>query len=484
LTAWRNNPEKDRCLTKARRGYSFRDHFSLKVISVPEVGPRSSKGRLLRPKKRIGESSDEEAGLPLMEFSDFAYSSSDELPDASDFEDSSKSKRRKTQASAAALDDESDGSSSDESSSEDDQDWTRDCAFIPPKPFVPPDFFVNPDFGLDEGSSRLDLFDLYFSEPILDEICLATSEKALSLGRDIVVSPDILRSWIGAAILMGVFHFPTIPDYFRKELDFTPITAFWTRDSFLAIYECLKLPELNEDDYPRRFKIQWLFDMFNEVSISLVAVPEHISVDDCLMHNKSRNIMKQYDMKKPARWGFLMYKLADPETGFTFFISLYPGKGLAVRVPGLGDFLIEHHFLNCVSDSGGSIVYRILEQCDLLGHRHKLYIDSHLNSVPLVEKLLEEDIYLCGTFAMNRKFVPRALASKSAIKALSLEPGVFGQFSSLFFIITFSQPRSIVCPTCLTVGCHCRVDAEDWHACDMLRLAGQNEGGSSDRHYI
>jgi len=223
------------------------------------------------------------------------------------------------------------------------REWTSVVRDSSRTPFTPADSFVSSSSGLSSASSKLDIFRSYFSDETLQAICTTTILKNQALLKPaLTLTPTILLSWFGAAILMGIYHFPELADYFRQDLSFLPITQFWTRDYFLAIYESLKVPELhNEDTNERNAKIQWFVDHFNSVSRSIANPVEFISVDDYLLHNKSRSIMRQYDMKKTARLGFVFYKLASSGVGFVHRLELFAGKGQAVLEEGLGMFFFR-----------------------------------------------------------------------------------------------------------------------------------------------
>jgi len=79
-----------------------------------------------------------------------------------------------------------------------------------------------------------------------------------------------------------------------------------------------------------------------------------------------------------------------------------------------------------VTDASSSVVYRLLRGCGVLGRFHRVFTDSAFTSIPLIERLLHEDTYLCGTFMPTRKHFPQEFRKKGAVKALQLKRGDYG----------------------------------------------------------
>ena len=53
---------------------------------------------------------------------------------------------------------------------------------------------------------------------------------------------------------------------------------------------------------------------------------QNLSVDEAMIGFKGRIQWKQYLPKKPTKWGFKIWSLADSETGYLLNIEPYIGK--------------------------------------------------------------------------------------------------------------------------------------------------------------
>ena len=73
-----------------------------------------------------------------------------------------------------------------------------------------------------------------------------------------------------------------------------------------------------------------------------------------------------------------------------------------------------------------SILYRMLARCDLFEKQHSVFVDSRLNSLALVEQLLSNDTFCCGSIRASKALpleVSSAKAVKKTVAARQLETG-------------------------------------------------------------
>lgn len=88
---------------------------------------------------------------------------------------------------------------------------------------------------------------------------------------------------------------------------------------------------------------------------------------------------------------------ADPNNGYVNEFQVYTGKEGNVVEKGLGERVV-----------------RDLTR-DIWGKFHHVYCDNYFTSLPLFEKLLENQTYACGTIRTNRKGLPPAV-TKAKLK--------------------------------------------------------------------
>ena len=111
---------------------------------------------------------------------------------------------------------------------------------------------------------------------------------------------------------------------------------------------------------------------------------------------KGRLSLKQYMPLKPVKRGIKVWECADSSNSFVCDLEVYTGKQR-----------------NCNPEQGlGHRVVRNLTR-PLVGKNHHVFVDNFFNSLALVEDLLRDQIYICGTIHKNRQGIPRAIAPKT-----------------------------------------------------------------------
>ena len=81
---------------------------------------------------------------------------------------------------------------------------------------------------------------------------------------------------------------------------------------------------------------------------------------------------------------------ADSHNGYICDVDVYTGKEDSVETA-----------------LGSKVVKKLSQQ--LVGGNYHLYFDNYFTSIPLLEDLLEDGLYACGTFRRDRKGVPDAI---------------------------------------------------------------------------
>lgn len=109
---------------------------------------------------------------------------------------------------------------------------------------------------------------------------------------------------------------------------------------------------------------------------------------------KGRLGMKQYMPLKPVKRGIKVQVCAEASSSFVCDFQVYTGK----RQDGAAE-----------QNLGCCVVHDLPR--NFTGRNHHAFYDNFFSTAKLVEDLLEDGIYLCGTARANRKDFPKELAA-------------------------------------------------------------------------
>ena len=114
-----------------------------------------------------------------------------------------------------------------------------------------------------------------------------------------------------------------------------------------------------------------------------------VSIDEAMIKFKGRSSIKQYLPKKPIR-GIKSWVMADAVNGYVCDLQVYTGKHGDRATTNLGMHVVTH--LTSSLPSGSHV-----------------YFGNYFTSLPLVQQLLEQQIYCCGTFHRDRVGLPEVV---------------------------------------------------------------------------
>lgn len=129
----------------------------------------------------------------------------------------------------------------------------------------------------------------------------------------------------------------------------------------------------------------------------------NLAVDESMVAFKGRTHLKQYMPLKPIKRGIKVWALACSSTGYLLNFSVYEGKK--------------------ESDEEGSLGEKtVLELTKPFENKHYcVYFDNFFTSFTLLSKLLDRNLFGCGTIRSNRKHFPKDLL----VPDKNLQPGQF-----------------------------------------------------------
>ncbi len=201
---------------------------------------------------------------------------------------------------------------------------------------------------------------------------------------------------------MGVVHLPSLDDYWSRDplTHYAPIAMKIPRWRFREISRYLHfvnnqhLAQRGSPTFDRLGKVRPLIDHLSLQFTALYNPLKNVAVDEAMIKFQGRSALKQYMPMKPIKRGIKVWVLGDSTNGYFSRFEVYTGKK-DTRQVGLGEHVVK------------------TLTSELKGKNHHVYFDNFFTSVKLLEDLLEDGIYGCGTARKDRKGFPPALKTVS-----------------------------------------------------------------------
>ncbi|KAJ8348972.1 hypothetical protein SKAU_G00275610 [Synaphobranchus kaupii] len=254
--------------------------------------------------------------------------------------------------------------------------------------------------------SPLELFQLTFSQSVVQTLCTNTNKKAqrrIDQGMKTPWSPlepGELYRYFGVLISMGLVRCPETRDYWSRARCYSlpfPRTVF-SRTRFEAISWAVHISDPDTDGqndalrgtdrYDRLFRLCPLIDEVVAACRSFYQPRQQLSIDERMVATKARIGFKQYMKAKPTKWGFKLFVLSDACNGYTCDFNVYTGKQKSPTGKGLSHDAV----INLLTP--------------YLGTGYQVYVDNWYTSTALFQELHVMRFGACGTCRENRKGYP------------------------------------------------------------------------------
>ena len=235
----------------------------------------------------------------------------------------------------------------------------------------------------------------YFRELLDDDILanLVTETNRYALQSDISKPLDIsvneLEQFFGIVLLMSIVKMSCSRMYWDKEMRYDKVADVMSRRRFETIKKnlhCVNNEARPENCTDKLFKVRPFVDSLNANFMKTVPA-EHLSCDEQIVPFKGKSGLKQYNQKKPKKWGYKFFVLCGVD-GLIHNFEIYDG---AIQTcPGQPDI-----------KASGNIVLRLLQNIPR-NVGHKIYCDNWFTGMSLVTILANEGIHYVGTARLNR----------------------------------------------------------------------------------
>ena len=154
------------------------------------------------------------------------------------------------------------------------------------------------------------------------------------------------------------------------------------------------LPARGEEGFSRLQKVDPVISALKDRFKSTYYPHCQLSVDEAMIPFKGRSSMKQYIPLKPVKRGFKVWAMADALNGYLYDFNVYTGA-TGERETALGK----------------KVVLTLSES--IKGRHHQLFFDNFFTSISLLDKLLAQGTYGCGTIRSNRKNFPSEVSEEA-----------------------------------------------------------------------
>ena len=292
-----------------------------------------------------------------------------------------------------------------------------------------------PKHNLEETASVLDYFKLFWTLQIVNIIVQETNRYANALPAAtepwVDICADELNAFISIFIVMGIKKLPSVSMYWSEnEMVKCPwISKVMSRTRFYQINRVLHLAD-NDLAIPKGFpghnplfKVQPLIDHMKTKFSQWFYPGKCISIDEAMIAFNGRLSFKQYIPSKPTKWGIKVWEACDSKNGYCLDFNVYTGKNPAEVSPfGVG--------YDVISELSSRYFNKF----------HCVFFDRFFTGVDILEHLLFNGTYGCGTCRSNRRGLPKRLKN---VKLRRGETKVFKKFDSNLMLTLFKDRKLV-----------------------------------------
>ncbi|XP_050305075.1 piggyBac transposable element-derived protein 3-like [Anthonomus grandis grandis] len=241
-----------------------------------------------------------------------------------------------------------------------------------------------------------EFFKFFLTNEIISTITTELNLYCLQkhINRPANLTDNEIEQFIGMYLYMSIIQLPQARNYWSSHLGHPAISRVMTCNRWEEIKRFIHFNN-NDNFIPRGkpghdklFKIRPLLERLQE-RLNIIPVEEHIAVDELIIPTKARSTIKQYNPKKPHKWGFKVFVLSGI-SGFSYSFDIFAGSQsniVPADAPDLG--------------TSSNVVVKFVERVPK-HENHKIFFDNWFTSVPLMVYLTKNGIHPLGTVHLNR----------------------------------------------------------------------------------
>ncbi|XP_049845579.1 piggyBac transposable element-derived protein 3-like [Schistocerca gregaria] len=224
-----------------------------------------------------------------------------------------------------------------------------------------------------EVFSPLTYFKKIFEPRIIDYVIQQTNlySKKCDVADAFSVNSTEIEQFIGIVFYVSLIAIPGNRRYWNKKCDVKQVSDVITLRKWEKIKRFLHFSDNTQQHSApdRLFKVRMVSEMLRK-NLSKIPIEEHLAVYEQIVPFKGHSSLKQYNPKKPKKWGFYS-----------------------------GPFNQPSHLPNV--NASGNVVLRLAERIPKYKN-HKLFHDNWFCSPELQVELVKCGIHSLGTVQLNR----------------------------------------------------------------------------------
>ncbi|XP_069127706.1 piggyBac transposable element-derived protein 4-like [Argopecten irradians] len=301
---------------------------------------------------------------------------------------------------------------------------------------------AGPRHDLPPTASVLMFFFLMFSDTFFSTMMEETNRYAAQR-QETHPDPDWydttipeMMAFIGMQIMMGVVQVPNLGIYWSSNpfLGNAGFQRVMSRNRFQDLQRYFHLsdnttqPPRGDPRYDRLNKVRPVIDMARANFRERYQPGQHQSVDEGMVKYKGQYFAKQYMPAKPVKRGFKIWMRCE-SSGYCGDFRPYLGKHDQFRG----------------RDLGARVVLHLCRPLKWKGHH--VYFDRFFTSIHLVQKLLANGIFACGTIKATSAGIPASMVAPTG-----LDRGDTVQCQHDDLVLTVWKDKKLV--HVVSSGCH------------------------------
>lgn len=220
-----------------------------------------------------------------------------------------------------------------------------------------------------------------------------------------------LKAVIGIMYLRAALHLngKSVDTVFYHETSNDIFPATMSRQRFTFLCHIMQFDDM--DTRQERWKtdkfaaFREFFEAANELFVRLRTPGTHMAIDETLFPYRGRIGFKQYNPKKPAKYGILFRSGCDSTVQYTYFSLPYAGKpqvlGSPYYITGTDNY--TKYLVENIIKTGGTACMK----------GRNISLDRYFTSMTIAEWCLEKDITITGTMRRDRQGIPTEMKKET-----------------------------------------------------------------------